>query len=333
MRAIRIESYGGREVLEEVDVDVPAPGAGEVRVKLAYAGINFMDVYTRRGVYAKPGHYAASLPLTLGMEGAGRIDAVGEGVQAWKPGDRVAWCLVRGSHAEYAVVPESKLVAVPDGLGLDIAAAALFQGITAHYLAEDVGRLQGGQWCLVHSGSGGIAQLLTQMARRRGARVLATASSAGKAEVARSRGAEGVSGYESEAVIALVQQHTGKRGVDVVFDSVGADTFDTSLRALRTAGLMVLYGTNSGKVPPIDPMRLADAGSLFFTRPRLADYVADAATLRRRAKDVFDALAAGTLSMHVSGVYDFSTLAEGHRRLEARESIGKSVLRIDSTVA
>ena len=177
MRAIRIEHYGGPEVLAETEIAVPAPGPGEVLVKVAYAGINFMDVYTRRGVYARPGHYAASLPLTLGMEGAGRIEAIGEGVETWKSGDRVSWCLVRGSYAEYAVVPESKLVAVPDGLGLDVAAATLFQGITAHYLVEDVGRLQHDRWCLVHAGSGGIGQLLIQMARRRGARVIATARS------------------------------------------------------------------------------------------------------------------------------------------------------------
>lgn len=332
MRAIRIDRYGDRDVLSETEIGVPAPGPGEVRVKLAYAGINFMDVYTRRGVYAKPGHYAASLPLTLGMEGAGRIDAIGEGVEGWKPGDRIAWCLVRGSHAEYAVVPASKLVPVPDGLGLDVAAATLFQGITAHYLAADVGRPQRDQWCLVHSGSGGIAQLLIQMLRLRGARAIATASTDEKAAVARRCGAEAVSGYDGEALLALVRECTDGRGVDVVYDSAGAATFETSLRTLRPTGLMVLYGSNSGKVPPIDPMHLANSGSLFFTRPRLADYVPDAAALRRRAKDVFDALLAGTLSVRISGVHDFATLAEAHRQLEERESIGKSVLRIDSTV-
>lgn len=332
MRAVRIEAYGGREVLLASETAVPAPGAGEVLVKLAYAGINFMDVYTRRGVYARAGHYAASLPLTLGMEGAGRVEAVGEGVKSWKPGDRVAWCLVRGSYAEYAVVPESKLVAVPSGLGLDTAAASLFHGITAHYLVEDVARLQPEQCCLVHSGSGGIGQFLIQMARRRGARVLATASSAQKADVARSCGAEAVAGYESDPLLALVRERTKEKGVDVVFDSVGAATFDTSLRALRRAGLMVLYGTNSGKVAAIDPMQLADGGSLFFTRPRLADYVPDAHTLRRRAGAVFAALVAGTLSVRISRVHDFASVAEGHRELEERVSIGKSVLRIDDAV-
>ncbi|MCD6674187.1 MAG: quinone oxidoreductase [Burkholderiaceae bacterium] len=328
MRAIRIEHYGGPEVLAETEIAVPAPGPGEVLVKVAYAGVNFMDVYTRRGVYARPGHYAASLPLTLGMEGAGRIEAIGEGVETWKSGDRVSWCLVRGSYAEYAVVPESKLVAVPDGLGLDVAAATLFQGITAHYLVEDVGRLQHDRWCLVHAGSGGIGQLLIQMARRRGARVIATASSAQKAAAARDCGAEAVSSYESESLLPLVEELTGKQGVHVVFDSIGAATFETSLRALRRTGLMVLYGTNSGKVPPIDPMQLADGGSLFFTRPRLADYVPDAQTLRRRAKKVFDDVASGALSARISDVHEFSTLAEAHRRLEERVSIGKSVLRV-----
>lgn len=332
MQAVRIEAYGGREVLTASETAVPAPGAGEVLVKLAYAGINFMDVYTRRGVYARAGHYAASLPLTLGMEGAGRVEAVGEGVGSWKPGDRVAWCLVRGSYAEYAVVPESKLVAVPPELGLDAAAASLFHGITAHYLVEDVAGLQPEQCCLVHSGSGGIGQFLIQMARQRGARVLATASSAEKADVARRCGAEAVSGYASETLLALVRERTNERGVDVVFDSVGAATFETSLRALRKTGLMVLYGTNSGQVAPIDPMQLADGGSLFFTRPRLADYVPDADKLRQRAKEVFDALIAGTLSVRISRVHEFPAVAEGHRELEERVSIGKSVLRIDDAV-
>jgi NADPH2:quinone reductase len=332
MRAIQIDRYGGAEVLEMREIDVPVPGHGEVLVQLAYAGINFMDVYTRCGKYAKSAHYNAPLPQTLGIEGAGRIVALGQEVEGWRMGDRVAYCLARGSYAEYAAVPASQIVAVPDTLGLDIAAAAMFQGVTAHYLAHDVGRLGPGSSCLIHAGAGGIGQILIQLAKRLGSFVIATASTEEKVDIARRRGADVVTDYNNAVLLDSVSAATADMGVDVVFDSVGLATFSTSMRVLKKCGLLVLYGSNSGPVEAIDPMQLADHGSLFFTRPRLVDYVSNAVSMQRRAGDIFAALIDGTLAIDIAEVYNLDTVGNAHRALEERRSLGKCVICLDANV-
>lgn len=336
MRALQIDAYGGPEVLSLRDIPRPAPGPHDVLVRIAYSGINFMDVYTRLGRYAgagaRSGHYQTGLPLTLGIEGAGRIVAVGRDVATWRVGDRVAYALARGSYAEYAAVPARQIARVPDALGLDVAAAAMFQGLTAHYLVNDVGRLTAGSSCLVHSGAGGIGQLIIQLARNMGATVVATASSSQKQAVAQSCGAAAVTGPDADAFVDTCLQATGGAGVDVVFDSVGAAAFDGNLRALRRKGLFVHYGANGGPLGAIDPMRLADSGSLYFTRPRLADYVADAETVARRADHIFSALVGQRLRIPIAAVCGFDGVADAHRALEQRRAIGKSVLSVDQTV-
>lgn len=331
MRAIQIEEYGGTNVLKQRDVAVPVPGKDEVLVKLAYAGINFMDVYTRLGKYARSGHYQAALPLTLGMEGAGHIEACGQDVAELKRGDRVAYCLANGSYADYAIVPAWRIVKVPDGLSSKLAAASLFQGLTAHYLVHDVANLKTGDSCLVHAGAGGIGQIVIQLVSRQGVRVIATASSPDKADIARQCGAEQVCTYDPSSVTSAVNALTAGRGVDAVFDSVGAATFQISMHALKKAGLLIAYGANSGPFSAIDPMELANNGSLFFTRPRLADYVPDAASIRRRADSIFTALVDGRLNVNIDKVFDFETVAAAHCELEERRSIGKSVLCIDAS--
>jgi NADPH2:quinone reductase len=336
MRAIQIDAYGGAEVLVTRELATPAAGPGEVLVRLAYSGINFMDIYTRRGRYVKPagqpGHYQTALPLTLGIEGAGRIVAMGAGVSGWQVGDRVAYALARGSYAEYAAVPVRQLARVPDDVGLDLAAALMFQGLTAHYLAHDVGALAPGRSCLVHSGAGGVGQLLIQLAKGLQATVVATASSADKRAIAHARGADAVCACEPGEFVDACRRASGGAGVDVVFDSIGAPVFDGNLRALRRSGLFVHYGANGGAIGPIDPMQLADSGSLFFTRPRLADHVADAETVARRAAALFDALAGQRLQVDIVERHGFDDVARAHRRLEERTALGKSVLVIDPTV-
>ena len=336
MRAIQIDRYGGTEVMEERQIPVPPLGPAEVLVKIAYSGINFMDVYTRLGRYAgsgaKTGHYQAGLPLTLGIEGAGRVDAIGADVSGWRVGERVAYALARGSYADYAAVPAWQLARVPDALGLDQAAAAIFQGQTAHYLAHDIGQLGPGRSCLVHAGSGGIGQMLIQFAKSAGALVIATASTPEKAAIARRRGADAVAGYTDEEYVASVMNLTAGRGVDVVFDSVGAATFQGSMHALKRKGLFVLYGANSGPLATFNPMELADNGSLYFTRPRLADYVADAEAVALRAQRIFSGLIDKSLQIDIASVHDFKSIGEAHRALEERRSIGKSILRVDSNV-
>lgn len=336
MRALQIDAYGGPDVVVMREIPVPAPGPDEVRVQLAWSGVNFMDVYTRLGRYAgssaKSGHYQSGLPLTLGIEGSGRIDAVGANVKDWQIGDRVAYALARGSYAGFAVVPTRQLARVPDGLDLKRAAASVFHGITAHYLAYDVGRLCRGRSCLVHAASGGIGQLLVQLARNAGATVVATASSEAKRAVAMSRGAAAVSDYVEDRYIAACKEATGGAGVDVVFDSVGKDTLSGNLLALARKGLFVHYGANSGPIGPLDAMRLADSGSLYFTRPRLADYVADGAAMQRRAGEIFAGLADGSLVVEVEDVVELDGVADAHRALEGRTAIGKTLVRIDESI-
>ena len=336
MRALQIDAYGGPDVVVTRTIAVPTPGPDDVLVRLAYAGVNFMDVYTRLGRYAtstaRSGHYHSGLPLTLGIEGAGRIVAVGANVKDWRIGERVAYALARGSHADYAVVPTRLLARVPDALGLERAVAAIFHGLTAHYLAVDIGRVAPGRSVLVHAASGGIGQLLVQLARNAGATVIATASSDAKRATALARGAACATGYDADDIVAACRQATGGKGVDVVFDSVGRDTFVANLGALATKGSFVHYGANSGSISPLDVMRLADSGSLWFTRPRLADYVADGATVQRRADAIFGGLVDGTLTVEVEATVGFDGVVDAQRALEERRAMGKTVVEIDAAV-
>ncbi|MGI4814623.1 MAG: quinone oxidoreductase family protein [Janthinobacterium lividum] len=329
MKAIRIEQYGGPEVLLRQTLPVPPAGPGEVLVKLAYAGINFMDVHTRQGKYATSRTYPVRLPCTLGMEGAGTVVSAGAGAEQFVAGDRVAWCIAWGSYADYAVVPAARLAKIPAQIGFDLAAAAIFQGSTAHYLVHDVGQIKAGDTCLIHAASGGIGQLLVQWCKRLGATVYATTSSQQKAEIARAHGADYVMMYDDGGFADQIRGLTHGRGVDVVFDAVGKATLRDSFRATRTRGLVVAYGSVSGSLRDLDPIELGEAGSLFLTRPRLADHMADGATVQRRADDVFDGLLNGSLTIPIAGVYSFDNVEAAHADLEERRQIGKSVLRID----
>ena len=326
MKSIQIDRYGGPEVLIHRDIAVPHPAAGEVLIRITHAGINFMDIHTREGKYANSQTYKVGLPCTLGMEGAGEIVAVGAGVSDFKPGDRVAYCIAWGSYAEYAAVPASRVVKVPAALPLEMAAASVFHGFTAHYLAHDVAHLAPGVSCLVHAASGGIGQILIQLAKRLGATVYATTSTQEKARVARERGADLAVLYEDGRFADAIREATGGRGVDVVFDSIGKATLRDSFRATRKRGLIVAYGSVSGAVTDLDPIELGEAGSLFLTRPRLADHLPDAQTTRRRADDIFAALLDGSLSISIAGRYTLDDVAAAHAALEERRMIGKPVM-------
>lgn len=326
MRAITIEAYGGPEVVRlRDDAPIPAPKAGEVLVKVACAGVNFMDIHTRQGKYADSRTYPVRLPCTLGMEGAGVVLATGPGVTRPAVGQRVAWCIAWGSFAEYAAIPARLAAVIPDAIGFDTAASAMFQGCTAHYLVHDVARLEAGGSCLVHAASGSIGQILIQLAKRIGASVYATASTEDKRAVALQRGADAALPYDDGGFADRVRALTGGRGVDVVFDSLGKPTLRASMRAARTRGLVINYGNVSGSVKDLDPYELGEAGSLFLTRPRLADHMADAATVQRRADAVFGAILDGSLSIEISDRYAFRDIPLGHARIEAREQVGKAV--------
>jgi NADPH:quinone reductase len=328
MRAIRIEQYGGPEVLRRVDIDIPAPGKDEVLIRVACAGINFMDIHTRQGKYRDSRTYPVRVPCTLGMEGAGEVVSTGADVTSLRVGDRVAWCISWGAYADYTVVPARRAARIPAAISYELAAAAIFQGSTAHYLLNDVANLRTGDTCLVHAASGGIGQILVQLAKRRGVTVFATAGNEAKAAIARKRGADYVMPYDGGGFADRVREVTGGRGVDVVFDAIGRTTLRDSLRATRVRGLVVNYGAVSGSLHDFDPYELGEAGSLFLTRPRLADYVADAATVQRRADDIFAALEDGSLSIEISGRYTLDEAEIAHAALEERRHLGKSILVI-----
>jgi len=319
MKAIRIHEFGGPEVLRYDDLPLPGPGAGEARVKLAATGVNFIDIYHRKGQY--PG----KLPLTLGQEGAGVVDAVGAGVTELKPGNHVAYAGVQGAYAEYANVPVERLVPVPEGVTLDLAAAVMLQGMTAHYLTHHTFALKPGDTALIHAAAGGVGQLLVQIAKRCGARVIGTASAA-KRDLARAAGADEVISYNEEDFEAAVKQLTGGKGVDVVYDSVGKTTFDKSLNCLRRRGYMVLFGQSSGPVPPLDPQVLNAKGSLFLTRPTLAHYAATREELLSRTNDLFSWIAASELKVTIDTTFPLAQAAEAHRYLEGRQTKGKVLL-------
>ena len=320
MKAVRVHQYGGLEALTYEEVPVPEPGEGEARVKIEAIGVNFIDIYHRIG------RYQGSLPLTLGQEAAGIVDAVGSDVTDVKPGDRVVYASVQGSDAEYAVAPAWRLVPVPAQVNAQQAVAVMIQGMTAHYLTHSTYPLKAGETALVHAAGGGTGQLLVQIAKRSGARVIGTVSTEEKAALAREAGADEVILYTRVDFDTEVKRLTNNIGVDVVYDSVGKDTFDKSLNCLRRRGYMVLYGASSGAVPPVDPQTLNAKGSLFLTRPFLAHYTADRAELLGRVNDLFNWIAAGELKVRIDKTFPLAEAAEAHRYLEGRQSKGKILL-------
>ncbi|HEY7779247.1 MAG TPA: quinone oxidoreductase [Ktedonobacterales bacterium] len=322
MRAIRLHSFGGPEVLGIEDVPEPEAGEGEVRIKVAAAGVNFMDIYGRKG----QGAYAGRLPTGLGGEAAGVIDQVGPGVTGPRVGDHVASPSAPGAYAEYVVVPAARVVKVPAGVDLTTAGALMLQGLTAHFLASSTYPLKDGDTALVHAGAGGVGRLLVQIAKRRGARVLATVSTDEKERLARSAGADEVIRYTATDFADAARRLTGGRGVDVVYDSVGKDTFDKSLDSLRPRGYMVLYGQSSGPVPPVDPQVLNAKGSLFLTRPTIGHHIATPEELRGRTDDLFGLIASGGLDVRVAREFPLGEAADAHRLLESRQALGKILL-------
>jgi NADPH2:quinone reductase len=320
MKAIQIHETGGPEVLTLADLPIPEPGPGQVLIRVEAVGVNFIEVYFRNGVYK------AALPLTLGSEAAGTVEELGPGVTGFAAGDAVASVSVLGSYAEYALVPAAALVKVPEGLTMQQAAAALLQGMTAHYLSHSTFPLKAGDTALVHAGAGGVGLLLTQMAARLGARVIATVSTAEKAELSRSAGASDVILYTEKDFAAEVKRLTGGKGVDVVYDSVGKTTFEGSLNCLRPRGLLALFGASSGPVPPFDLIHLSSKGSLFITRPTLWHYVATRAELEQRSGDVLGWAASGELKLRTEHVYPLSEAAQAQTDLEDRKTTGKILL-------
>jgi NADPH2:quinone reductase len=328
MKAIAITRFGGPESLQFMDMPEPIPAAGEALVKLEYAGINFIDIYMRSGKYSRSNTYQTPLPMTIGMEGAGTVAALAKGVTGLKIGDRVAYCIVRGSYAAFAAVPAWRLVKVPQDVPMPIATTLMLQGLTAHYLTHSAFSLGPGNTCLVHAGAGGVGQLLIQLAKLRGATVLATVGSEEKVELAKQRGADHVILYRQADFREEVMKITGGKGVDVVYDSVGKDTIDKSIRSLRKRGLCVNYGGASGLVESINPLELGEAGSVFFTRPHLADYIATAAEIGARAADLFAEFAAGRLAVTIDREFPLADAAEAHRYIEAGKTRGKLLLQV-----
>jgi NADPH2:quinone reductase len=321
MHAIQISTAGGAEVLTPAELPDPEPGPGELLVDVAAAGVNFIDIYQRGGTYPMP------MPYVPGLEGAGRVLALGDGVTGFAVGDRVAWSEALGSYAERVTVPAEKAVAVPGDVSDDLAAAVLLQGMTAHFLVHDTHPVQAGEDVLVHAAAGGVGLLLTQFAAARGARVIATVSTAEKEELARGAGAAEVIRYtEVDDLAAEVRALTGGTGVVAAYDSVGRTTFDASLASLRRRGMLVLFGGSSGPVPPVDPQRLNSAGSLFLTRPKLFDYVATREELTARAGAVLAAVADGTLDVRIGHRYPLADAATAHEDLQARRTTGKLLL-------
>ena len=321
MRAIQIKSYGGPEVLELVELPDPVPGPGEALVRLHFAGVNFTDIYQRKGTY--PG----TLPFTPGVEGVGVVERLGSGVTEVKVGDRVGWVMIKGSYAELAVLPAQRLVPIPASVDDRTAAAVLLQGMTAHFLVTDCYHLQKGQWILIHAAAGGVGLLLTQIAHTIGARIIGTTSTEEKAKLAREAGADEIVLYTKEDFQEAAKRITGE-GVSAVYDSVGKTTFMKSLDSLRPRGYMVLFGGSSGPAPAIDPIILNFKGSLFLTRPTLGNYVSTREELLRRASDIFDWVTRGELKVRAVHDYPLAEAAKAQADIEARKTTGKVLLEI-----
>jgi NADPH:quinone reductase len=320
MKAIQVKRVGGPEVLEFVEIAVPEPKANEALVKIAASGVNFVDVYFREG------RYKTDLPFVAGQEAAGDVVAVGSGVTTVKIGNRVAWTMLLGTYAEYAAVPADRLVEIPEGVDFRQAAAAMLQGMTAHYLAYDTYPVKKGETALVHAAAGGVGLQLVQIAHNLGARVIGTVSTDEKAKLAREAGADDVILYTQVDFETETKRLTGGKGVDVVYDSVGKTTFDRGFNVLRPRGYMVLYGGSSGAVPPFDPIVLTQKGSLFLTRPSLGAYIATRQELEQRAEAVFGMIASGKLKLRVEHTYPLKDAAQAHRDLEGRKTTGKLLL-------
>jgi NADPH:quinone reductase len=320
MKAVRVHQYGDPEVLTYEDIPVPEPKAGEARVKIEASGVNYIDIYQRTGLYP------LKTPFVLGTEGAGIVDALGADVSEVKKGDRVAYAMIPGSYAEYAVVPAARLVPVPSNIDARAAAALMLQGMTAHYLAYSTYPLKQGDTALIHAAAGGVGLLLIQIAKQRGATVIGTVSTEAKASLAKEAGADHLTLYTQSDFLAEVKKFTGGRGVDVVYDSVGQTTFDKSLDCLKPRGYMVLFGQSSGPVSPFDPAKLAAKGSLFLTRPSLVHYTLSRAELLDRANAVFNWTASGKLKLRIEKALPLTEAAEAHRQLGGRKTTGKVIL-------
>jgi NADPH2:quinone reductase len=320
MNAIQIQNIGGPEALQLAELPIPVPGPGQVLIRVEATGVNFIEIYFRKGTYK------TTLPFIPGSEAAGTIEELGSGVTGFKPGDSVASVGVLGSYAEYALVPATQLVKMPDALTPEQAAASMLQGMTAHYLAKSTYPLKEGETALVHAGAGGVGLLLTQMATKIGARVITTVSTPEKAELSREAGAAEVILYSEQDFVAEVKRITNNKGVDVVYDSVGKTTFEGSLACLRPRGLMALFGGSSGPVPPFDLIQLSGKGSLFITRPTLWHYVATRQELEWRSGEVLSSVASGELKLRTEHVYPLADAGRAQADMEARKTTGKLLL-------
>jgi NADPH:quinone reductase len=321
MKAVRIHTLGGPEVLQVDEVPQPKPGENQALVRVMAAGINFIDVYQRSGLYKVP------LPYTPGMEGAGTVEKAGPGCDL-VPGTRVAWAMAPGAYAEYATIPAARLVPIPDGVPFDAAAAGMLQGMTAHYLSESTFPAKAGDVALVHAGAGGTGLLLIQLLKSLGATVYTTVSTAEKAELAKQAGADETILYKDEDFVARVKELTAGKGVNVVYDSVGLTTYQGGLEVLRPRGMLVLFGQSSGKVPPIDPATLVEKGSLFLTRPSLAHYSADRQELLHRSGAILGLVRDGKLRLRIEKRYPLDGAAQAHRDLESRATTGKLIVEV-----
>jgi len=320
MKAIQVPRHGGPEVLTLVDLPVPQPKPNEIVVKIGAVGINFIDIYYREGRYPIPP------PFVDGSEAAGTVHAVGSEVKSWKPGDRVGYCMVLGSYAEYAAIPAERAVRLPSGVSDEQAAAALLQGMTAHYLVHSTYPLKKGETALIHAAAGGTGLLLVQMAKGIGARVIATVGTDEKAKLAREAGADDVIVYTRQDFEAETKRLTDGKGVHVIYDGVGKTTFDKDLNLLRPRGYLVLFGASSGPVAPFDPILLSQKGSIFLTRPTLGHYAASREDLELRSREVCEQISGGKLKLRIGQVYKLSEAAQAQRDLEGRKTTGKLLL-------
>jgi NADPH:quinone reductase len=321
MKVIRIHEFGGPEVLRCDEITPPEPGENQALIRVKAAGVNYIDVYQRTGFYK------VSLPFTTGVEGAGIIEKTGPGTDL-APGTRVAWSMAPGANAEFAVVPAARLVPIPDGVGFDSAAAVMLQGMTAHYLSQSTFPAKAGDIALVHAGAGGTGLLLIQMLKRKGATVYTTVSTKEKAALAKQAGADATILYKDEDFVPRVKELTGGKGINVVYDSVGLDTYQGGLEVLRPRGMLVLFGQSSGKVPPIDPIVLSEKGSLFLTRPSLAHHSAERQELLDRATQVLGWVRDGSLRVRIERRYLLTDVAQAHRDLESRATTGKLLIEV-----